>query len=83
MIEKVETLHLRLKLIDKCEEFSLLRLNHLEEIFKYYCTHVFKIGKHMTFDRLEYDREHMNTERFFLFLRDFSLMNMDIEGKPK
>jgi len=55
----------------------------LEEIFKYYCTHIFKIGKHMTFDRLEYEREHLNTERFFLFLKDFNLTVTEIEGKPK
>jgi len=49
----------------------MLRLNHLEEIFKHYCTHVFRTRKHMTFDRLEYDQVHMTIERFFLFLKDF------------
>ena len=48
----IKTLSLRLQLIDGCSEMTLLRLNHLEEIFKHYCTHIFKIGKHMTFDRL-------------------------------
>jgi hypothetical protein len=31
---------------------SLLRLDHLEWVFKHYCTHIFKTGKHITFERI-------------------------------
>lgn len=69
--QRIERLKLRVGLIHKCNEFSFLRLNHLEQIFKYYCTHVFRTGKYMTFERLEYEKIHMTIERFFLFLKDF------------
>ena len=69
--QRIERLKLRVGLIHKCNEFSFLRLNHLEKIFKYYCTHVFRTGKYMTFERLEYEKIHMTIECFFLFLKDF------------
>ena len=62
---------------------SIVRINHLEEVFKHYCTNVFRIGKHMTFDKLEYDRIHMTIQRFFLFLRDFQLTMAHIDGKSR
>lgn len=42
---------------------------------------VFRTGKHMTFDRLEYDRVHMTVERFCLFLRDFKATTAVINGR--
>ena len=62
---------------------SLLRLDHLEEIFKHYCTHIFRTGKHMTFDRLEYEKVHLTMDRFFLLVKDFELINMDVNGKSE
>lgn len=55
------------------EALNINRLNHLEEIFRHYCTHIFRVGKHMTFERLEYEKVHMTIERFFVFLKDFEL----------
>lgn len=52
------------------------RLNHLDHIFKHYCTQIFKTGKHMTFDRLEYEKNHLAIDRFFFFLKDFNLTSM-------
>lgn len=60
-----------------------MRLSHLEEIFKHYCTHVFRTGKHMTFERLEYEKVHMTIERFFLFLKDFELTVANIDTKNR
>lgn len=74
---------MRHKLISKAGELSLVRLNHLEEVFKHYCTHIYKTGKHMTFERLEYEKVHMTIERFFLFLKDFELTSAEIEGKKR
>lgn len=67
---------MRVMLIEGCAEMSIMRLSHLEEIFKHYCTHIFKTGKHMTFDRLEYEKVHLTMERFFLFVKDFELIVM-------
>ena len=36
----------------------------------------------MTFDRLEYEKEHLTMERFFLFLKDFELTSM-LKGDRK
>lgn len=60
---------------------SLTRLGHLQYIFRHYCTHIFKTEKHVTFDRLEYDKTHMNMDRFFLFLKDFGLTHAEVNGK--
>lgn len=65
-------------MIAKCSELSLLRLNNLEEVFKHYCTHIYKTGKHMTFERLEYEKVHMTMDRFFLFLKDFDLTTANL-----
>ena len=81
--EYMDTLKLRKKLIAKCGELSLVRLSHLEEVFRHYCTHIFKTGKHMTFERLEYEKVHMTMDRFFLFLKDFELTTAEIDGKRK
>ena len=45
----------------------------MEEIFKHYCTHIFKTGKHMTFERLEYEKVHLTMDRMFVFMKDFNL----------
>jgi hypothetical protein len=76
----LERIQLRLGLIAKCGELSLLRLTHLEEVFRHYSAHVFRTGKYMTFDRLVHERAHMTIERFFLFLRDFQLTHAIMEG---
>ena len=44
---------------------------------------MFRVGKHMTFDRLEYDRVHMTMERFFLFLKDFQMTTAAIDDKTR
>lgn len=59
------------------------RITHLEEIFKHYCTHIFRVGKHMTFDRLDYQKVHMVMERFFKFLSDFGLTVATIDGRQR
>lgn len=50
---------------------NINRIHHLEEIFRHYCTHIFRVGKYMTFERLEYEKVHMTIDRFFVFLKDF------------
>mgnify|MGYP001953961317 CR=1 FL=1 len=34
----------------------------------------------MTFERLEYEKSHMTMDRFFVFLKDFSLTSATIDG---
>jgi len=72
-----------LSLIARCGEISLLRLGHIEDVFRHYCMNVFRTGKHMTFDRLVHDRVHMTVERFCLFLRDFQATGSVIDGKNR
>jgi hypothetical protein len=48
---KIELLNLRKKLIGKYG-LSIERIDNLERIFLHYCSHIFKTGKHMTFERL-------------------------------
>ena len=61
----------------------MYRLQHLEEIFKHYCTHIFRTGRYMTFERLEYERVHLTMDRFFVFLKDFELILMEVKGKKE
>lgn len=58
----------------------MVRIEHLEEIFKHYCTHIFKIGKHMTFERLEYEKVHLTLDRLCVFLKDFGLTMAHFDG---
>lgn len=55
----------------------------MEEIFKHYCTHIFRTGRYMTFERLEYERVHLTMDRFFVFLKDFELILMEVKGKKE
>ena len=62
---------------------TMQRLSHLEEIFKHYSTHIFRTGRYMTFDRLDYEKAHMTMEKFFLFLKDFQLTIMEAQDKKE
>lgn len=82
--DKIDKLRLELsKPSETPREISITRIMHLEDIFKHYCTHIFRVGKHMTFDRLEYEKTHMAMDRFFKFLQDFSLTTFMYEGKQR
>lgn len=70
---------MRKKLIGKYG-LSVERIDNLEKIFLHYCSHIFKIGKHMTFERLEYEKNHLTMDRFFVFLKDFGLTMAMIDG---
>ena len=37
----------------------------------------------MTFERLEYERVHLTMDRFFVFLKDFELILMEVKGKKE
>lgn len=65
------------------KEISMQRIIHLEEIFKHYCTHIFRVGKHMTFDRLDYEKVHIGMDRFFKFLGDFGLTTATVDGRQR
>ena len=42
---------MRLRLV-RNHGMSMERIDNLESIFLHYCSHIFKTGKHMTFERL-------------------------------
>ena len=37
----------------------------------------------MTFERLEYEKVHLTMERFFVFVKDFELILMEVKGKKE
>lgn len=37
----------------------------------------------MTFERLEYEKNHLTMDRFFVFLKDFGLTSAEIEGTSR
>ena len=37
----------------------------------------------MTFERLEYEKTHLTMDRFFVFLKDFELILMEVKGKKE
>ena len=77
--DRIDLLNMRKKLISK-HGLSVERIDNLELIFLHYCSHIFKTGKHMTFERLEYEKNHMTMDRFFVFLKDFGLTTAEIDG---
>ncbi|KAL4445676.1 hypothetical protein ABPG74_006227 [Tetrahymena malaccensis] len=55
------------------------RDKNLHVVYKFYCKQTYVSGKYATFDRVQQETNTMSMGKFFLFVRDFGIVNKNLK----